>query len=1161
MSNYDKAITLSTSALNSNGKAMEKYNIYQDSIAASQDRIRAYWESFVNEINLEKIIKDFFKLGEAIMSVISNENIVQWAKATAAVLSFVGVAKLLFTTIQMFGGIKAAGGVAAIVAGAGTGTIGAILAVIGAIISLIAIIDKFHKSSSELRQEIAGLNSELSSMASEIEGYTDQIKANESEIATLQLENATPVTEDRINSLKKENTELERKILRLKEEEEYKRKIAEIDAQELYGKSGTRTSYGDKYSAGQSIQYYQRMAMLTKESFDESEFGTQEYEVAKKNMDEYNKKLLEQVNTAELLKSTLDEESDAYKDVVHALDMYYDSIMSTQEKVDKVLGDEANEEIVNKLKDLAYSSEDFASEINNIEFSSVIDKLKSLGFETEDIIELFKQLSYVAGTSSSISLMTYGSMLSKISDKTSKVKAAQAELSKNNVLSAETVKNLTDAGLDLGDSLVLTKNGYSTTQEALEGLLETQKQEYIMAVEKAREAAIAITGYKADERLSYEQTTSAIIAKLTAQITEMEVAFASKYQPRAETEEYRAYRTSKQTLTNLQNSIANLKTYNETVANIGKVETEKLKEKPSKKDEETAYERDIRNMEHRLFLSEQLSELYDGDETKFKEYSAEREKQSNILLALENRVLAEEKSLRKKGYTDSSKEIQELQSAWWEYHQKRIDMAKTTKEYEEKLAKESLDKLKDAIGDLMEEEKAAMEKQVEYYEYQIEKLSAIKDLTSSYYDVINGVNSELRSINSELEISKQSYKYMDEELRKTLFNEEDYNKLSQKLNKISSESSALYQDYLDQLDSLGEDEIYKAELITDEFERQFNYKKMEYDIAVKEVELIKAQTELQNVMSNRNVRMFTGGEWIWTADREAVKSAQENVDSAKEELESAKTEMKQQEVLDGYDNLINSNKLLSETAKAEYERLSLAWEETQKLLDTQAGAVTSNLDIINSQDIPLFRDILSGASASLISFINSLSGSSSTSSGSNTRNAIGTASLLNSPTGKEYLQNKVDYELAKSRGDTSAMNALNKANEAIRKEYGIGKDTINGSTAKKLLGYDNGGILSGLGGIKATKKDEIVFDSNISSKLLSPKKSKEFLNIAEALNKMLNNSSAFSAITSSIGKISSGQTSMTDSHDIYIDGNAIGKMSKTDYESISSIFRRYIPIT
>ena len=64
MDNFGRATDLATSALNSQGSAMEKYNIYADSIAGTTERITALWQDFVNRVDIESVLKGLLDLLE-----------------------------------------------------------------------------------------------------------------------------------------------------------------------------------------------------------------------------------------------------------------------------------------------------------------------------------------------------------------------------------------------------------------------------------------------------------------------------------------------------------------------------------------------------------------------------------------------------------------------------------------------------------------------------------------------------------------------------------------------------------------------------------------------------------------------------------------------------------------------------------------------------------------------------------------------------------------------------------------------------------------------------------------------------------------------------------------------------------------------------------------
>ena len=196
------------------------------------------------------------------------------------------------------------------------------------------------------------------------------------------------------------------------------------------------------------------------------------------------------------------------------------------------------------------------------------------------------------------------------------------------------------------------------------------------------------------------------------------------------------------------------------------------------------------------------------------------------------------------------------------------------------------------------------------------------------------------------------------------------------------------------------------------------------------------------------------------------------------------------------------------------------------------------------------------------------------SGGYDTEYSLGDASLTNAD---KYIEN-LHSSIGSSGGGSSSSSkpnyggydSLDDFNNAIKdaanqssstgdKVY-IGNSGLYIDTSKTKK-YDSGGVLSGLGGIKATDKDETVFDEKISSMILSPKKSKEFLDSANALTKILENSSGLNRLMQILSCGISGNKSYSDSHNIIINGDISQKISDNDYNTISAVLKRYIPIT
>ena len=61
---------------------------------------------------------------------------------------------------------------------------------------------------------------------------------------------------------------------------------------------------------------------------------------------------------------------------------------------------------------------------------------------------------------------------------------------------------------------------------------------------------------------------------------------------------------------------------------------------------------------------------------------------------------------------------------------------------------------------------------------------------------------------------------------------------------------------------------------------------------------------------------------------------------------------------------------------------------------------------------------------------------------------------------------------------------------------------------------------------------------------------------------MLDNSSALNAMLNRFSDIVTGGNSVSnDSHDIYLGGNPLGSMTKADSFALTSVLRRYVPIS
>ena len=1286
MENYDKALKLEESALNSNGKAMQKYQVYQDSIAAKQDRINALAQTWVQNMDFEWAIGQLLSLGEAFMKVFSDEAVVQQTKVIASVIA---VAVAIKSFIKIAAAAKAAGGVLSLITGGGAAAgvvigantvIAAIVGITVAITALVAIIDKYHKSVNELRSDLQSLATEYDESVSKVETYNGELETNISRIQELQelvdKGVASIVDKEEIDALKEENEQLERQITLEKIRQENIKAEETRTAKQLYGKGFTYQRYMGAMTMSGDLKEGETLTGISPESvvtIVEQDIRRMQagYERAVdmglvKLADAYSKAILEKqqeltdtiIPSLEQMAGIVDEEGNAiFQGVVDALEKYYNNAMSYADRIENIKVEYPDEyaefgEIVAENSEAFQAYLDGDDEALN-EFADILSgkaspaiyamivAMQQAGIPLAELIRLLLNAANAGeDLSNSIKLETPAAQIERFKDKVKSVVTAEEELAETGYVSADAAADLAEAyGDEVYNAMVWTSKGYKISRGELEALIEKEKESYVLALNDAKRAAASVIEANGGKATSWNMETAAILQNVNALkqqvLMEHYTGRGARGLPEGWDELVQAGKdleTAQQNYENLLKTLAYLRTSSKST---------------KKSDAETAYEREIRLLEHELYLSQQVADIYKGDNDEAN-YRAEVNKQLEIYLKLMEAAHAEAERLRKLGYAETSEEIQDLQQAWWGYYNARRDLADGLADWEKETTKSALSDVKSAIDDLLDAAEDKLNEKLDELEYRIKKNEAIKALHEAFFGILNDVADGLHEIDKELESSLSSVDYLDESLRNAMFNEDDYNKMSAKLKDIAADSKRLFDDYLNQLEMLTEDEIYKADYITSEFERQYKYKELEYDIAEKELALAKAQTKLQNTLMNRNVRMYKNGQWIWTADYTAVEEAKKAVRDAEYEKRDAEIKLKQQEVIDKYEGIIDNLKMQKDAANAEFDALKKMWERIQADLEDEEDAMTRLLKSINDTDIPAFKQIIANVGAGLRELLASLgfeipqveknpygAGTDFANEEKYLKNLIATGNYGQQEWAKAQLKLLYGTFGVGNVGDTGSYTAdTNYANEEkylnnliatgnygqrewakaqleklhnAEQVHGTGSSGGGGSGggggtsggggggttpsgdsgksnqqrylenlvatgnygqkewAKDQLNkglYDSGGVLKGTGGIKATTKDETVFGPELSSKILSPQKSKEFLDSANALGKMLDNSSAFSAMLNRFAGIVGGNTGASnDSHDIYLSGNPLGNMTKSDSFALTSILRRYIPIS
>lgn len=270
---------------------------------------------------------------------------------------------------------------------------------------------------------------------------------------------------------------------------------------------------------------------------------------------------------------------------------------------------------------------------------------------------------------------------------------------------------------------------------------------------------------------------------------------------------------------------------------------------------------------------------------------------------------------REAGYGEDSEEVQKWQKTWWDaensildesrkifderlqlsedYIQHSKDFGWENGDNEIKARKRVLDWIqsdyyKSLIKDDKEYYKILEEHRLNYLEAQKEEfdkannfgssvLDSRKTLLQSYFDVTNSIVEAQHEINKELEASKTMYEWLDEDTRKLLFNQEDYNALSEELYDIQYKADKLKRQYERDLNN---STLETVESITSNYQMQYETLMKSYEIAKADLEIAKKKQKLNNVLNERNVRMFINGQWQWVANTEDVANAKSELADA-----------------------------------------------------------------------------------------------------------------------------------------------------------------------------------------------------------------------------------------------------------------------------------------
>ena len=281
------------------------------------------------------------------------------------------------------------------------------------------------------------------------------------------------------------------------------------------------------------------------------------------------------------------------------------------------------------------------------------------------------------------------------------------------------------------------------------------------------------------------------------------------------------------------------------------------------------------------------------------------------------------------------------------------------------------------------------------------------------------------------------------------------------------------------------------------------------------LEILKKQDAVMNARNERTVRQYNAstGQWEWVADATKVKKAEEDLENAKKELREYERKVE-------LDLAVEELKTRQEAIKAAYQIKIDAWQD---YLDGLANAVATEAQYL-AQSVANNKSAVDQILADKSRLNGDLDGDGKIDSPSGNDDTVyspSNASETDIKTMQAYLGVTPD-----GKWGTKSVTALKNSrfasfNEMLRYFYSDGgpldkavsavssgnskatqqfngmktqgySNQISYASVARVMGYDEGGILQGMGGIKATPQDEIVLPPKLAAKMLTPLASQTF---------------------------------------------------------------------
>lgn len=398
----------------------------------------------------------------------------------------------------------------------------------------------------------------------------------------------------------------------------------------------------------------------------------------------------------------------------------------------------------------------------------------------------------------------------------------------------------------------------------------------------------------------------------------------------------------------------------------------------------------------------------------------------------------------------SEEDIEALSTEWWTIQSKIKDI------YDAQ-AKTELERYKNAVS--------FGEKELSYLEAagasDSERIAKLRDIQAAlqaqetYLRSINATEDDILDVATKRKKIEKDiadiYKEQEKAAKQAFYDYADAQKKA-----LEKMRDAALKPLQDQLEAL------KAQRDAVEEQR----KEQEKLLAVEE-----ARRALENAQNQRNVRQFNADtqQWEWVADSRSIEDAKKAVIDAEKELAD-----------------YHEERLYQAQKKAVEDQIAA----TQEAFEAQRDAWTEAAELVRSGALSI-EEAMAYASQAIQNAANQISSMAFSSAEFSGTSSGGSSS----ETTKKSMKAADGY--SSKMPDMSRNTAL--AGQTVRSNgMNVSYDS-NGYATKATKAYDAGGVLHGLGGIKATPEDELILPSDLTKAILSPALTQNVANQIEKL--------------------------------------------------------------